>query len=633
MANIVIGTAGHVDHGKTTLIKALTGIETDTTHEEKKRGMSINLGFAYLDLPDNLRAGIVDVPGHEKFIKNMVAGLPGINLVLMVIDAGEGVMPQTREHLDILSLLGVRDFIIALTKADTVDEELLEMVEDDIRVQLRHTAAENAPIIRTDALSGRGLDELRTKIAAFAASVKPSADSGAPRLNIDRVFSVKGFGTVVTGTLLDGPLSASDELFCYPLGEKVRVRNIQIHEKNVTHAEPHQRTALNLASVSSGAVKRGDLLCSLPLLPTRMLDTKICCLKSAPAPLRLWDRVRLLIGTREVMARLVPLGSDAILPGKSGFAQLRLEKETLFVKERDRFIIRSYSPMRTIGGGEIVDAAPQKHRRFKKAVLDHLRAKDNGNDEQMLLAYLASCPDTFADVAFLQASTGFDAQKLKTALEKAKDEVIHIGSFYLAAKNYKKLRGKALQILNDYHRRYPLRGGIPVEEFRSRLRKVLNEKYIAPLLSRLIADKCCRKEGQRYAAASFKIAFSEKQQKARALILKKLSEESMNPLKKEDLNTLSLDAAAVLEALEGNEIISLDGQYVITRSAYQKAVDLAVSFIAKNGRMMLGEFRDISSSSRKNSMLLLEYMDSQNITQRVENYRILGKDFPPKERP
>ena len=259
MANIVIGTAGHVDHGKTTLIKALTGIETDTTKEEKKRGMSINLGFAYLDLPHGHRVGIVDVPGHEKFIKNMVAGLPGINLVLLVIDAGEGVMPQTREHIDILTLLGVRNFLIVLTKVDTVDEELLELAVEDIREQLAGTPLEHADIVKTDAVSGKGIPELLKKIEECADKAKDEREDGSARLNVDRVFSVKGFGTVVTGTLLDGTLSTGDELTVYPSLKKTRVRNIQVHEQDVKKVTSHHRTALNLAGLTTDEIERGDV--------------------------------------------------------------------------------------------------------------------------------------------------------------------------------------------------------------------------------------------------------------------------------------------------------------------------------------------------------------------------------------
>ncbi|ENZ5656349.1 selenocysteine-specific translation elongation factor [Enterococcus hirae] len=385
MANIVIGTAGHIDHGKTTLIKALTGIDTDTTKEEKKRGMSINLGFAYLNLPNQQRVGFVDVPGHEKFIKNMVAGLPGLNLILLVIDASEGIMPQTKEHIDILNLLGIHHFLIVLTKIDTIDAELKELVIEDIRDQLLHTPLEKAEIIETDAISGKGIKQLLKKIEAYTEQTSEQVSSGTPRLNIDRVFSVKGFGTVVTGTLLEGELTVGENCYLYPNKRKVRIRNLQVHENNVQKAYAGQRTAINLANITREEVMRGDVLSTADSLEESwMLDVKVSCLAGTDGGISLWDRVRVLIGTKEVMARTVPLGLDWIGPNEEGFLQLRLE-EKVSVKEKDRFILRSYSPMHTIAGGEVLNAVPKKHRRFKQAILESLKAKENGNLNSMII--------------------------------------------------------------------------------------------------------------------------------------------------------------------------------------------------------------------------------------------------------
>ena len=470
MANIVIGTAGHVDHGKTTLIKALTGIETDTTKEEKKRGMSINLGFAYLDLPHGHRVGIVDVPGHEKFIKNMVAGLPGINLVLLVIDAGEGVMPQTREHIDILTLLGVRNFLIVLTKVDTVDEELLELAVDDIREQLAGTPLEHVDIVKTDAVSGKGIPELLKKIEECADKAQDEREDGSARLNVDRVFSVKGFGTVVTGTLLDGTLSAGDELTVYPSLKKTRVRNIQVHEQDVKKVTSHHRTALNLAGLTTDEIERGDVLsASNQLKPTWMLDVKVTCLKHAVAPITLWDRVRLLIGTREVMARAVPIGTDSIQPGEEGFLQLRLETEQVVVKERDRFIIRTYSPMHTIAGGEVLDAAPKKHRRFRAEVLESLKTKEEGNIADIIEDFLRHKRQYFTTAREIAEYTGLSQEQAQGEVDGLVQvgEIMKTASAYIHADVYKQIKGQAVQILLAYHQKFPLRIGMSAEEFRS----------------------------------------------------------------------------------------------------------------------------------------------------------------------
>ncbi|MGO2637587.1 MAG: selenocysteine-specific translation elongation factor, partial [Enterococcus viikkiensis] len=445
MANIVIGTAGHIDHGKTTLIKALTGIETDTTKEEKKRGMSINLGFAYLDLPNDKRVGIVDVPGHEKFIKNMVAGLPGINLVLLVIDAAEGIMPQTKEHIDILTLLGIRDFLIVLTKVDTVDPDLKELVVEDIREQLADTPLAEADLIETDAVSGTGINELLAKIQEHSEEAQERSANGSARLNVDRVFSVKGFGTVITGTLLDGAINAGDEMYVYPSGKKTRVRNIQVHETDVKSAQPGQRTALNLANLSTDEIQRGDVLSlSEKLEATWMLDVKVSCLPEVEGGIGLWDRVRLLVGTREVMARTVPIGVDWIGPGEEGFLQLRLE-EQVAVKERDHFILRAYSPMQTIAGGEVLDAAPHKHRRFKAEIIESLKAKEEGSLDELIVDFLNNKKQPFTKAKELQEYLGVDQEELQQVLaDMVSDKrVLETKAGYLAQARYQKLAAQA----------------------------------------------------------------------------------------------------------------------------------------------------------------------------------------------
>jgi len=476
MTNLVIATAGHVDHGKSTLIKALTGIETDTTKEEKMRGLSINLGFAYLDLPNGQRVGIVDVPGHERFIKNMVAGLPGISLVLLVIDAGEGVMPQTKEHIDILTLLGIQDFFLVLTKVDTVDDEMKALVIADIREQLANTPLADAELIETDAVSGKGLDLLKKKIQDWAETRPEQAKKGDARLNVDRVFSIKGFGTVVTGTLLDGSVRIGDELTVYPGGKKTRIRNIQVHEQNVVQADAPHRTALNLANVSVEEIHRGDVLSKVPFLqPTWMIDAKIQCLRSAPTAMELWDRVRLLVGTREIMARIVPLGVDQIEPGCDGFMQLRLE-EAIVIKEGDRFILRTYSPIFTIGGGEVLDAAPKKHRRFKEDVLESLKIKEEGNLEDIVADFLRNSCDVFTPASKIAAYLGLAEEHIQAIVQHLRQEKIieETALGYIHSEVYKKMRGQTLQFLLSYHQRYPLRKGMAIEELRSRMRNLLH---------------------------------------------------------------------------------------------------------------------------------------------------------------
>jgi selenocysteine-specific elongation factor len=632
--HIVIGTAGHVDHGKTMLVKALTGIETDTTIEEKKRGMSINLGFAYLDLPNHTRVGIVDVPGHEKFIKNMVAGLPGMNLVLLVIDANEGVMPQTREHVDILTLLGVRNFLIVLTKIDTVDADLKEMAIEDIRDQLADTVVANADIVETDAVTGKGIPELIQKIQDMTEQIPDVVSDGMARLNIDRVFSVKGFGTVITGTLLDGAVSIGDGLYIYPGGKKVRVRNIQVHEQNVKKAEPKQRTALNLANIAKDELQRGDVLsASDKLKATWMLDVKVKCLGSSPISIGLWDRVRLLIGTREVMARTVPIGIEAINPGEEGFVQLRLEQEQLVVKERDCFILRTFSPIHTIAGGEILDASPVKHRRFKAAILESLKAKDDGNVDEIVADFLMHKKSPFTTKAELQEYTGLSADDLQMAIgQLSAGKVIRETPLgYLHKETYKKLRGQALQMLLNYHKKYSLRQGMDISEFRSCLGKDLSERDIAELLKLMIDDGICTEKDHSIAASNFEAVFNPAQQQTRKKIEAALEKSGFTAIKTDEFTETDKNAADVLEALNGDTVVFLTFEYVILKKFYQQAVQQMREYLRINGKIELGDFRDMIGSSRKASLLILEHMDKLHITKRVQDQRVAGDRMETEE--
>lgn len=626
MSNIVIATAGHVDHGKTTLVKALTNIETDTTKEEKKRGLSINLGFAYLDLPNGQRVGIVDVPGHEKFIKNMVAGLPGINLVMLVIDAGEGVMPQTREHMDILTLLGIRNFLIVLTKVDMVDEEIKELAIEDIRDQLADTPLQDAEIIETDAISGRGMANLVKKLEEWTERIPDVPETGAARLNVDRVFSVRGFGTVVTGTLLDGSISIDDELTVYPGGKKVRVRNIQIHNQNVKTASARHRTALNLTNITKEEIQRGTVLsASAGLQPTWMIDVKAVCLKNAVKSIGLWDRVRLLVGTREIMARTVPLGIDRIVPGAEGFVQLRLEEQVV-VKAGDHFILRTYSPIYTIAGGEVLEEAPKKHRRFKSSVLQSLKTKEEGNLDHILEDFLVNTDQSFVTLDDLAAYTRAAPDILQESMQILQKEkaVLQTPLGYMHAQTYKRLRGQAVQVLLAYHQKFPLRPGIAVEEFRSRLRKTLTEKECNTLLKQMLTDQYCKNTGGRIAAARFEITFTAHQKDVRKKIEDIVRQSGSTPVKKDELLQLDREAEEVLLAITGQSLAALTFEYVIAAEQYEQAVQQVRDFFRDHDTMTLADFRDMTASSRKSSMLLLEYMDQQGITRRVENYRILN---------
>lgn len=627
MANIIIGTAGHIDHGKTTLIKALTGISTDTTQEERDRGMSINLGFAYFDLPSGRRVGIIDVPGHERFIKNMLAGAQGINLILLVIDANEGVMPQTREHVNILNLLGIENFIVVLTKADTVEEELLDLMEEDIRDQFKGTPIETASIVRVDSISGRGLPELVNNIDRLADRVKPMNITAEPRLNIDRIFTVKGFGTVITGTLLEGTIRNDHDLVIYPKELPVKVRNIQVHEKNVGLAQAGQRTALNLAGVKVTDINRGDILTTPGNLTKSFIaDAKIKVLSDYSHPLRLWDRVRVYLGTDEVMARVVPLGQEEILNGEEGFVQLRMEKE-IAAKPGDRLILRAYSPMVTLGGGQILDPSTGKHGRFDEAIIHGLELRGKNDLDAVISDFLMnwSEPLVTEKVILDNVQGEKDVVLAKLADMKAQGAVIELGQSYIGAERLEEMRKEFLRILGDFHQKAPLKAGMPREELKSRIKYVAKGKQYDLIVEKLVAEGTILVFGSMAKAPNFSVAYTKDQQKIRDQIEKELLAGGWSPKPMKELCP-DKKCLAVLDSMD-DCLIRLDSDIVMHREYYEKAKALMLAHAKANGSISLAEFRDMLSTSRKYAVALLDFYDKLGITLRQEDVRVLtGKE-------
>ena len=623
--NVIIGTAGHIDHGKTTLIKALSGIETDTTREEKDRGMSINLGFAYFDLPSGKRCGVVDVPGHEKFIKNMLAGVSGINLVLLLVDSREGIMPQTKEHIDILTLLGIENYIIVMTKIDLVEEEYRELVKEDIQEFISGTVLENAPIIEVDSISKKGLDKLLETIDKKTEDIEAKNIEKNARLNIDRSFQVKGFGTVVTGTLTEGVVNVGDELVIYPKGIKTKVRNIQVHSKDVATAYAGQRTAINLANIKFDDVKRGDTLATADsLTKTYMLDAEIKLINDERANLELWDRVRVYIGTEEVMARVVPLGTDLLKAGESSFAQIRLEDE-IAVKNYDKFIIRTYSPMITIGGGIILDASPKKHSRFNEEILEKLKVQLEGNASDLIANYILSHTNYIISkdsiVKDLQISEEEVVDSLAHLLEA---EVVYETKLgYIHKKKYEAVLEKLKKLLVDYHNRFKLKVGIPKIEVLSKFK--LSQKETLEILDLFIKNNEIRLEGSLVAEKDFVVNYDKKQLVEKERIEKALLEGGFTPPTIKDLTNGEKPKVEILESLIDNTIVRLDADLVLHADVLKEAIQKVENHFKENEQMGLAEFRDMSGSSRKYSMAILEYLDKLGITRRVENYRVLSK--------
>lgn len=623
--NVIIGTAGHIDHGKTTLIKALSGIETDTTQEEKDRGMSINLGFAYFDLPSGKRCGVVDVPGHEKFIKNMLAGVSGINLVLLLVDSREGIMPQTKEHIDILTLLGIENYIIVMTKIDLVEEEYRELVKEDIREFIAGTVLENSPIIEVDSISKKGLDNLLETIDKKTEDIEAKNIEKNARLNIDRSFQVKGFGTVVTGTLTEGVVNVGDELVIYPKGIKTKVRNIQVHSKDVEKAYAGQRTAINLANIKFDDVKRGDTLATADsLTKTYMLDSEIKLINDERANLELWDRVRVYIGTEEVMARVVPLGTDLLKAGESSFAQLRLEDE-IAVKNYDKFIIRTYSPMITIGGGVILDASPKKHSRFNEEILEKLKVQLEGNSTELIANYILSHNNYLVSkdsiVKDLQLPEEEVVESIAQLVETATVYETKLG--YIHKKKYEEVLEKLKKLLVEYHNRFKLKVGIPKIEVLSKFK--LSQKETLELLDLFIANNEIRLEGNLVAEKNFVVNYDKKQLAEKERIEEALLEGGFTPPTIKDLTNGEKPKVEILESLIDNTIVRLDADLVLHANVLKEAIQKVEDHFSANDQMGLAEFRDMTGSSRKYSMAILEYIDKLGITRRVENYRVLAK--------
>ncbi len=627
MNNVIIGTAGHIDHGKTTLIKALSGIETDTTAEEKERGMSINLGFAYFDLPSGKRCGVVDVPGHEKFIKNMLAGVSGINLVLLLIDSREGIMPQTKEHIDILTLLGIENYIIVMTKIDLVEEEYRELVKEDISSFVKGTLLDGSPIVEVDSISRKGIDVLLREIDQKTEDIAKKNEAKNARLNIDRSFQVKGFGTVVTGTLTEGKISVGDELAIYPKNIKTKVRNIQVHEKDVETAYAGQRTAINLNNVTVNDARRGFTLATPDsLTKTYMIDAELTIIKEATANVELWDRVRVYTGTTEVMARVVPLGIEVLEAGTTGFVQLRLEEE-IAVKNYDKFIIRTYSPMMTIGGGVILDANPKKHSRFNDEILSKLKIQSEGSLQDLIANYLLTSHEYLTSDKEIAKSLESDLDTVKEELAALVENsvVATINGYYIHTKKLEDIKEKILSKIEEYHNKYKLRIGIPKIELLSKFK--LSQKEITTLIDLLISQNEIKAIKNFIAKKDFEVKYDNKQQQEKNRIEKELLVTKFTPPTIKDLTKGIKANFELLDSLVGNTIVRLDDDLVLHSDVYDAAVQKVKDHFAKNDQMTLAEFRDMTGSSRRYSMAILEYMDKNNLTKRVENYRVIGKEL------
>ena len=636
MKNIIIGTAGHVDHGKTMLVKALTGIDTDRLREEKERGISIELGFASINLPGGLRAGIVDVPGHERFIKNMLAGVGGIDLVMLVIAADEGVMPQTREHMDIIQLLQIDQGVVVITKSDLVDDEWMELVEMELNEFLTTTTLSGAPVVKVSAVTGAGLAELQETLAQLARGVKPRPVAGKARLPVDRVFTVTGFGTVVTGTLQSGRLQPGDTVEIMPGRILSRIRSMQVHGHKSDFAQAGQRTAINLSGIEVEQVDRGSVVAAPGLLtPSFRLDLKLTLLAGAAKPLRHRARVRFYLGTAELLGRVILLDREELEPGATTYVQLLLEKPAV-AASGDRFVIRTYSPMRTIGGGSVIDPAPRKHRLMQAGVIAALSTREKGTASEIVYQQLAISGPKPLDEADLLKSTGFSGEDVAMALSELAEqgEIKKIpaspGNIYVARTIYDDWQQNLTSLLRTYHQEYPLREGYPREELRSRYFPHFSAKLFPYLLQQLEGDGLITVYAQTITSKDY----SPSPDPDLAAILAGLEQtylgsEFLTPLWPEACRTYGVDETAGHEILQymirmGKLIKIGDGMYLHSK-AVTKAQQVILDFLQEHGEISIGQARDILQTSRKFTLPLLEFFDREKVTRRVGDMRVPGR--------
>jgi selenocysteine-specific elongation factor len=634
LKNVIIGTAGHIDHGKTTLIKALTGRNTDRLKEEKERGISIDLGFTYFDLPSGKRAGIIDVPGHEKFIKNMLAGIGGIDIVVLVVAADEGIMPQTKEHLNILKLLKVKKGIIVLTKIDMVDSEWLEMISDQVHLEVADTFLEEAKIIPVSSIKGDGLKNLIAEIDKLAEVVEQKDISANFRLPIDRVFTVAGFGTVVTGTLISGIIKEGDKIELYPSNLQSRIRSIQVHEKSVKEAEAGQRVAVNIANVKVEEVLRGNVLAKPDSMePTMMIDAKMEMLDDSLMTIDNRDRLRLYHGTSEIMCRVVLLDRDELKPGESAFVQLRLE-EKIACQKSDRFVIRFYSPMITIAGGTILDPNPPKRKRFREDVMEELIIKEKGDPIEVVEQFLLQSSDKFYEKKEMIKQLGLINDSFKNIIEVLKDKSLAVefkqgeDSYYAHARYLNVVGVQLEKLLDQFHSKNPLKAGISKEEIKSKLFEAVKPRLYDAILDYYVQNNYIKLENQFVAKADFKVVFSENQSKMKDFLLNVYSENKYNPPKfsdilgssKFDKNQIQMVYNALINM---GYLVRIEDDIAFVKDAYNQGIQSVKAHIVQNGSIQLGEFRDLLGTSRKYAMALLDNFDQQKITKRVEDKRIL----------
>jgi selenocysteine-specific elongation factor len=629
MKYTILGTAGHIDHGKSSLVKALTGTDPDRLKEEKERGITLDLGFASLDLPGGNRLGIVDVPGHEGLIKNMLAGVGGIDLVMLVIAADEGIMPQTREHLAICDLLRVKKGIIVLTKRDMVETDWLGLVQEEVRGFVKGTFLEKAPIVSVSSKTGENLPLLTKELAGLAHEVSPKSSNGILRLPIDRVFTMKGFGTVITGTLLSGTISTEQEVEILPKGIRTKVRGIQSHNQTTARSIAGQRTAVNLQGVEKDQLSRGDAIVSPGFFkPVKTLDAKLELLHQAPRGLKTGSRIRFYNTTQEAIGRVTILGAKEITPGEEAFVQYRFE-QPLIVQHGDRYILRFYSPTETLGGGMALNPHTHRHKQATmKESLNNLGILESGSMEDRVGLFIADKNLAGMDENTLIGSLSADKQEITSALASLvqKKIVLRADNLYVHASRLPTLEKKIIDLIAAYHKDNPLKSGLEKEELKGLLRVRLSPKILGLVIEGQVKKKQLEAEGSRLKLPAFKVAKDQSGIKDR--IVDAVKKGGSQPPTREELpallNITDKDARDLLKLLaEEQRVIRInDSLYLFSDTLEGIKGDLK-RYLAEKKEITMAEFRDLAKTSRKFAVPLMEYFDSQKLTQRVGDKRVL----------
>lgn len=633
MKQIILGTAGHIDHGKTSLIKAVTGTNTDRLKEEQLRGITIELGFASLDLPSGRHLGIVDVPGHEKFVKNMVAGATGIDMVAMVIAADEGVMPQTREHMEICSLLGVEHGLVALTKIDMIDAEWLELVEEDIRDFVTGTFLEDKAIVPVSSASGEGIDAFVAALDDLSGRIPDRPSSNLFRLPVDRVFTMKGFGTVITGSLMSGKVKIGDNVMIYPSGIPSRVRGIQVHGESVEAAHSGMRTAINFQGLEKASIERGQVLSTAnALLPSYMVDVSLHYLESNKKKIKNRSRVRFHTGTSEIMGNLILLDQDNLRPGEDTVAQIRLDEPVAVVRD-DRFVLRSYSPVRTMGGGQVLNPVPEKHKRFRQEVIEGLKGLVTHDPEDIIAYHVMVAGVRGVSFSALMIMTNLSEKLLEKYLQGmlSRKDVIQIDKeqrLFVHKTGFGDFQKNMIAHLQAYHDKNPLKEGMPREELKSKLPATAGTRVFTMALNQMTADKTVVQEGDSVKLTTHKVSLGEDQAGMKKKISGIYLENGLQPpYFKEVVNTLDFDPSHAKDVLmllvaEGVLIKAKEDLYFHAEPMLGLKKKL-IDYLQTHGEITTPRFKEMTRASRKYVIPLLEYFDANHVTLRVGDSRKL----------